>query len=962
MAYQQTLSVGTVLIEEFRILGHLGSGGFANTYLAMDLTLGREVAVKEYFPSELAIRAASERVEVKSSAHGAQFEWALGRFVREAKTLAKFRHPSVVRVFRVFNANDTAYIVLEFVRGSNMETWLKGLGHLPTQAELDELLPPLLDALEVVHGAGILHRDIKPANIYIRAADHTPVLLDFGAARYASAGDNAGTTAAIVSKGYSPHEAYATDSRLQGPWTDIYGLAATIYRALSGSAPPESTLRVLEDHCVPAVDLDLPASGAYRYDFLAAIDRALAVMPKDRPQSVADWRQQLLPSASAIARKRDINDEPTTVQEWNPISDRQPGATTFDPPNRPAWSATGGGRVGRPSASAASAERFGDAVAGGSSTGSGSAQPRSGARRSTPHAVSHERSGAAASQASGVRPTGAAIVNRQSQPVGNRTFLIGVALFVAGGVALIGQWFITRKPSAPVEFAAPATNDGRGIAIDGNRREREAEAEAARKRLAAEAEKKRLAEEAEKKRLAEEAEQKRLAAEEAERRRVAEEAERQRVAAEAEKKRLAEEAEKKRLAEEAEQKRLAAEEAERRRVAEDAERQRVAAEAEKKRLADEAEKKRLADEAQQKRLAAEEAERRRLAEEADRKRAAAEAEKKRLADEAEKKRLAEEAEQKRLAAEEAERRRVAEDADRKRAAAEAEKKRLADEAEKKRLADEAERKRLAAEEAERRRFAEEAERRRAAAAEAEKKRLADEAEKKRLAEEAEQKRLAAEEAERKAKLALDRTAGDTARQKAGIEIAAASTDGAAALDTRQSPLAGNYGYDESSRRIGYLKNVQAALQSSKCYEGELTGDVDATRDALSEFEKRYSGDAMKIDVASASSSDFERWLGWFWRQRSFSCYEQADPQQARRRARELDALRRAREEQEAREERRRDREERKARSKAERSTPKKTASQPSKKSEPKSSHKPSKASSYKPSTSGAGSDLLRGGR
>ena len=123
MAYQQTLANGTVLIEEFQILGHLGSGGFANTYLAMDLTLGREVAVKEYFPSELAVRSGDARVEVKSQSHGAQFEWALGRFVREAKTLAKFRHPSVVRVFRVFNANHTAYIVLEFVRGSNMEAW-----------------------------------------------------------------------------------------------------------------------------------------------------------------------------------------------------------------------------------------------------------------------------------------------------------------------------------------------------------------------------------------------------------------------------------------------------------------------------------------------------------------------------------------------------------------------------------------------------------------------------------------------------------------------------------------------------------------------------------------------------------------------------------------------------------------------------------------------------------------------
>ncbi len=210
MAYQQTLPADTDLIGEFRILGLLGSGGFANTYLAVVLSLGREVAINEFFPSDLAIRADSQSVSVKSADLEDRFQWAMGRFVREAQTLAKFRHPSVVRVFRVFNANDTAYIVLEFVQGADMATWLKQLQRPPTQAELDFILGPLLDALEVVHSSGILHRDIKPANIYIREADHTPVLLDFGAAKYAAsaARDNAGTTAAIVSKGYSPNEAY----------------------------------------------------------------------------------------------------------------------------------------------------------------------------------------------------------------------------------------------------------------------------------------------------------------------------------------------------------------------------------------------------------------------------------------------------------------------------------------------------------------------------------------------------------------------------------------------------------------------------------------------------------------------------------------------------------------------------------------------------------------------------------
>lgn len=331
MAHLQTLAVDTELIGDFRILDLLGSGGFANTYLAMDLTLGREVAIKEFFPSEMAIRADSQSVSVKSDAQKAQFNWAKGRFVREAKTLAKFRHPSVVRVFRVFNANDTAYIVLEFVRGANMETWLKRIKRRPDQDELDHFLPPLLDALEVVHDAGILHRDIKPANIYIREVERTPVLLDFGAAKYAasSAGDQTATTAAIVSKGYSPHEAYSTDAQLQGPWTDIYGLAATIHRGLTGSAPMESTTRIMQDDYVPLSQRP-ELTDKYRLEFLTSIDNALGVMPKDRPQSIADWRRELYPHLAATPSGTPLPSTPgARGAGWHPLSDTPSDATTL---------------------------------------------------------------------------------------------------------------------------------------------------------------------------------------------------------------------------------------------------------------------------------------------------------------------------------------------------------------------------------------------------------------------------------------------------------------------------------------------------------------------------------------------------------------------------------------------------------------------------------------------------------
>ena len=299
MDYHHTLGVGTELDGTYTILSVLGSGGFANTYKAHDRTLKREVAIKEYFPGDIAVRAGATTVRCKTEAREQHFRWGLERFEREAQTLSKFRHANIVRVFRVFKANDTAYMVLEFVDGADMESWLKSLKRPLTQAELDSFLDRMLNALEVIHKAEVLHRDVKPENIYIRASDSTPVLLDFGAARSAVS-ELTGTTNAIVSRGYSPHEAYSTDASLQGPWTDIYGLAATVYRAISGDAPPESASRVLDTTMVAARKLP-GAEKAYRPSFLSAIDHALEVMPKKRPQSVAAWRSEL---QSGVTSKR----------------------------------------------------------------------------------------------------------------------------------------------------------------------------------------------------------------------------------------------------------------------------------------------------------------------------------------------------------------------------------------------------------------------------------------------------------------------------------------------------------------------------------------------------------------------------------------------------------------------------------------------------------------------------------
>lgn len=285
-----TLVPGSTLVGDYLIIRLLGSGGFGNTYLAMDRNLNREVAIKEFFPRDIAFREHQTTVSVKNAKFEGSFKSGLDRFVQEAKLLAKFRHPNIVRVFRTFEANHTSYIVLDFVRGPDLETWLRQLGRRPTQQELDELVVPLTDALALLHEAKVLHRDIKPANICIREETGDPVLLDFGAWKY-SVSEMTGTTAAIVSPGYSPYEAYTADSKQQGAWTDIYGLGATVYRALMDASPPEAPERLLNDTMVLLRSQQLPG---FRPDFLTAVDWALGVQPRTRPQSVAEWQPRLL--------------------------------------------------------------------------------------------------------------------------------------------------------------------------------------------------------------------------------------------------------------------------------------------------------------------------------------------------------------------------------------------------------------------------------------------------------------------------------------------------------------------------------------------------------------------------------------------------------------------------------------------------------------------------------------------
>lgn len=292
MQHRQALPAGTRL-HEYELLEVLGSGGFGIVYLAHDHELNQRVVIKEYLPSSCAVRASGNTVVAARPKDEDIFQWGLERFLAEARALAEFRqHPNIVSVLRYFKAHNTGYMVMEYAGAISLQDYLDQRGTL-TEAQLHAMLFPLLDALEKVHEKGIIHRDLKPANILINA-EGQPVLIDFGSARQAF-GHKSMNMTAIISPGYSPFEQY-TETGKQGPWTDIYALAAVMYRCITGTIPPDSLDRLEAN---TPLNTEAKAQGHYSPQLLTGIDWGLQVRIAERPASIDAWRQRLTQAVKA---------------------------------------------------------------------------------------------------------------------------------------------------------------------------------------------------------------------------------------------------------------------------------------------------------------------------------------------------------------------------------------------------------------------------------------------------------------------------------------------------------------------------------------------------------------------------------------------------------------------------------------------------------------------------------------
>ncbi|MGR4868917.1 protein kinase [Variovorax sp. LARHSF232] len=302
-------------IAEFELTRVVGQGGFGVVYEAWDTDLERVVAVKEYLPVSLSTRQGDGTVAPLSERTRETFDLGMRSFINEARLLAQFDHPSLLKVLRFWQEKGTAYMAMPFYRGQTLRQELAAAPGLAQEAWLMAILDGVTQALAVMHAANCYHRDIAPDNIILLEDSGRPVLLDFGAARRVIT-DKTQAITVILKPGYAPIEQYAEMPDMsQGAWTDVYALAAVMHVAVTGRAPPPSVARLLNDSYVPLAS-DERLAGRYGARLLSAIDAGLGVRPEARPQSMAELRGLLgLDEGVPVAQRRApaVDDDRTVV-------------------------------------------------------------------------------------------------------------------------------------------------------------------------------------------------------------------------------------------------------------------------------------------------------------------------------------------------------------------------------------------------------------------------------------------------------------------------------------------------------------------------------------------------------------------------------------------------------------------------------------------------------------------------
>ncbi len=305
----------TILAGKYLTGKVLGQGGFGITYLGWDLNLGVKLAIKEFFPQGLVSRLPGQsRVVSLAGTEAQQFDYWLERFLKEARTLARFEHhPNIVSVRDFFKEHNTAYMVMSYVEGLTLEQYLVREGGRLSFERAGAIMMPVLDALREIHEVGFMHRDISPDNIFIDKRGRV-VLIDFGAARQ-ELREKSKSLSVILKAGYAPEEQYRSKGK-QGPWTDIYAAGATLYRCLTGQVPPEAMDRLAEDELIPPSKLGIEIEPQRE----AALLKALAIRAKDRYQAVDDFQAELV-AASDKDRPGESYDGVRTKKTGEPVKE-----------------------------------------------------------------------------------------------------------------------------------------------------------------------------------------------------------------------------------------------------------------------------------------------------------------------------------------------------------------------------------------------------------------------------------------------------------------------------------------------------------------------------------------------------------------------------------------------------------------------------------------------------------------